>query len=251
MSPGSVGAQRSREDAPRETAPVSAPMLMPLDPPQWLVEAHKETDASEAALLLAHEMGAPEETPKEVVEDLLRMLEHLVASRVHSTAALRLGHLRLLIELVEVTTTGFIRRDAYDEARRIEKEEHGRDFPDSSTLAGYYGGWLKAVDAAVRWLVHGGSARVKVNKKACVMHASYSVQEIRGAILRARLDIGDWPTEWEWEEWANITRQLSVEDPRLPVMKAIRKAYDSFDEAVLDTRLAYERSRTATTRPLS
>lgn len=228
-----------------------APMLAPFEPPQWLAEAHQDEDATEAALLIAHEVADEDEMPDEVVADLTAMLEHLVAQRMHSTAVLRLGHLRLLIELVEGATKGFIRRDDYDRSRARARELHGRDYPDSSTLARYYGGWLKAVASAAAWLLHGGSARVKVNKEACVVHVSYDVQAIRSGILRARLDIGDWPTEWEWTEWARLTRLLSSTDPRLPGMKAIRTAYSSFDDAVADTRASYERSVAASGRASS
>jgi hypothetical protein len=230
-------------EAPGRKERLAAPMLLPLEPTPDLVRAHATTDASELAQYMAEGVRQGEELSVEEVADLMEMLLHLVAQRENSTATLRLGHLRLLIELVEVTTTGFIRRSAYEEARATTP--HGSGYPDASTLATYYGGWLKAVHAAVDWLTHGGRARIKVDKKACRMKAAYNVQEIRAAILRCRLDIGDWPNEWEWEEWASLERILSDTDPRLPTIKALRKAYDSFDDAVDDTRRAFERSAAA------
>lgn len=220
-------------------------MLLPVAPPSELAVAHAETDASEVAVYIAREVLDPAELDEREVKDLLKLTTYLICTREHSSARLRLGHLGLLIELTETTTTGYVRRRDYDLANA--DGEH----PNSSTLARYYGGWVKAVRAATNWLTRGGQARTKVNHRDCFFHASYDVQEIRAAILRCRLDIGDWPREWEWEEWAAIVRRLARRDPRLPVMKAIRLAYGDFDTAVDDTRRAWARSDAARRRAMS
>jgi hypothetical protein len=235
----------SAQTAP--AAPLSAPMLIPLDPSDELVRQRALTDAGEAAHVIAYEVLAPNELPDELVDDLMFLVEHEICHRENSTATLRLGHLRLLFELAETTTDGFIRRASYDASNAVATVA-GRSYPDASTLGRYYGGWLHAVAAAVDWLTRGGRAKIKVDKDACYFHDAYDVQAIRGALLMCRLDIGDWPTEGDWELWTRLERRLSAKDPRRPGIKQIRAAYGSFAAAVEDTREAYERSRSARAR---
>jgi hypothetical protein len=223
-------------------------MLLPMDPSAELVRQHALTDAGEAARVIAYEVTARGELLDDEVDDLMFLIEHEILRRTHCTATLRLGHLRLMFELAETTTDGFIRRATYDSAREAHEKATGYAYPDSSTLASYYGGWAQVVAAAVAWLTCGGNARVKVDKDACGRHGEYNVQQIRGAILACRLDLGEWPTQSDWVLWARLERWLSATDPRLPGIKQIRNAYGSFDAAVIETREAFERSRAARER---
>ena len=75
----------------------------------------------------------------------------------HPGAWLRLGHLRLLIEMLgsERRDSAFLTSTEYQaevERRRARGEEH----PDESTLRAAYGHWLASVQAATSFLFGGG-----------------------------------------------------------------------------------------------
>lgn len=71
---------------------------------------------------------------------------------------------------------------------------------------------------------------------------SYGLQDVQDALLRAYGDLGAWPTEWEYHEWAAIKRLISRSDPRLPGPKQIRKCFGDFATALEMMRDAYERT---------
>jgi hypothetical protein len=180
--------------------------------------------------------------PDEAARDLHRLLSYDLASR--NTARLRLGHLRLLIEMLgrcseEAPFVNFSRlRRGAASARGA-----GRGAPDGVGVArglralGEGRPRRRPVRSARRC-----SAR-QAHTRARYPHRSYNVEEIQAALRKCFHGLGTWPTEWEYSEWAAAMRVLAQTDPRLPVPKQIRKAFGSFDDAVDVTRSGYEARR--------
>ncbi len=198
-------------------------------------------DASEVAQVMSRFVRGRRAFPDDAAADLRRLLAYDLASR--NTARLRLGHLRLVMEMLSACPgpDPFVSSAAYT-AERERRMSVGETHPDESTLRSAYGHWLKVIRAASRFMTLGGSARVKHSRRHAKVHQSYEVEGISSALLRCRHDLGDWPTEWKYQEWAALRRMLATEDPRLPIPKVIRKAFGSFD-AVLATTVANYQAR--------
>jgi hypothetical protein len=195
--------------------------------------------ASEVAEAVAQLLRSHEAVATEAVEDLRRLLSHDLARR--NPARLRLGHLRLLIEMVAGVEDidPWVSQVEYMRERAI-RGERGECYPDESSLRNAYGKWVCAVRAAARFALQGGKGRVPGSYRHCrPVRPPYTMQGIKDALMRCYADLGDWPTEWEYHEWAAIKRLLSAEDPRLPGAKQFRKCFGDFAEAVAATRASY------------
>jgi len=174
--------------------------------------------------------------PEEAARELERLLRHSLAAP--GAAVLREARIGLLVDIVSQGVGEFVTEEAY-ELERSTRKARGEDWPAASTLARAYGDWLTAVRAACRYWFEGGSARVAADHSHARPSQSYKPAEIRSALLRAQVDLGlapdEWPTEWEYHEWAQISRRLarlSGNGCRIPGAKQIRKAYGSYATAV-------------------
>ena len=89
----------------------------------------------------------------------------------------------------------------------------GEDYPDEAVLRRAYGRWVCAVRAAARLARPREQNRVASSYHHCRLgRVPYGMQEVQDALLRGRADIGSWPSEWEYHEWAAIKRRISRED---------------------------------------
>jgi hypothetical protein len=150
----------------------------------------------------------------------------------------REAQIGLLIDIVSVGQGEFVTAEAY-ELERSNRAIHGEIWPSASTLSRAYGHWLSAARAACRYWFEGGDARVASDHRHARPSQTYKPIEIRSALFKAQADLGltadEWPTEWEFHEWARIKRSLaraSGNDCRIPGAKQIRKAYGSYAAAV-------------------
>lgn len=186
--------------------------------------------------------------PEPAARDLERLLGHELATE--DTGSVRFARLGLLQSLIGPEGE-FISSSYYEQVRK-ERRAHGEDWPAAATLIRVYGGhWIKVVRAAARFMFDGGSARVPSSHAHCGPQRSYRPQEIIEAIIRCRseLELGNaWPTQWEYEEWGRVKRQLAHKagNPcRVPGPKQVRTAFGSFDNALkaAELHLATTRAR--------
>lgn len=202
--------------------------------------AIQEPEASEGAELLLQLVQDRRSFPDEAARDLRRLLSHDLARR--DSAALRLGHLRLLIEMLLALDPNdedaWVSQADY-EAERERRAADGEMYPSEGALRNAYGSWVSAVRAASRFVKHGGAARVPADHAHTRPGMSYKPEEVMGGLIRCRRDLGDWPSEWEYYEWARIKRRLTSKDPRVPSATPIRK-FGGFSNALRMTQAAFK-----------
>jgi hypothetical protein len=208
--------------------------------------------SSEMAEGLVQLISDREAVPDEVVRQLQLLVSHDLAR--HNAGRVRLGRLRLLIEMVLVLDgpDPWVSQTDYI-AERQRRAANGEDmslYPTDSAIREAYGRWASAVSAAARFVAHGGGARVAGDHHHARFRGKYSLQDIMSALIRCHADLGDWPTEWEYQEWAVIKRRLSRENPRLPTLKLIRKCFDNFDEAIAATGATFGQEQQPQSRRL-
>jgi hypothetical protein len=86
--------------------------------------------------------------------------------------------------------------------------------------------------------VNGAGVRVRVpaSYHHCGRHGPYTRLEVAEALLLCRRVVKDWPSEWEFQEWARLTRLLARErglpTPRLPSPRQVRNLFGDFPRAV-------------------
>jgi hypothetical protein len=210
-------------------------------------------DLTEVATSLGELVKDPGAVPDAAAHDLLRLLGNSLATS--SPAERRQRRLGLLIELISEGGE-FIPVTRYEEVRR-ERAAEGSDWPSASNLSRSYGHWLLAVKAANAFWFGGGRQRVRDgHTHARGTQPGYEPRKIAAALREAKADLelpGDlWPSQWEYEEWAMIKRRLARRSgtdgstkadgkgavargaigKRYPGLKQIRKAFDTYDEAV-------------------
>jgi hypothetical protein len=193
--------------------------------------------------------------------DLFRLLTQSLA--VQSPAERRHRRLGLLIELV-AEGGEFIPTTRYEKVR-LEREAQGQHWPNAGVLTSNYRHWVKAVEAAARfWFVGGDQHVPDGNLHAQGSRRHYEPKEIVAALREAKSELElkgeDWPTQWEYREWARIKRRLARRSGtdglgkaggkgavargrtgrRWPDIEQIRKAFDTYDEAV---RVAHRTGR--------
>lgn len=185
-----------------------------------------------AAYLLARNVKHWDAEP---AEHLYEALSHVLASP--DPVAVREANLGLVIALISEGTGEFPLIESY-ERLRAQRRAQGEIWPASSSLIGVYFGWLYVVRAAME--IGLGAARVAHDPKSQqVRSLTYSRPEINEAIRACRREIGFWPWQWEYEEWAYLSRQLiraSGRQPRVPGLTQIRHRYAHFDDAVESVR---------------
>lgn len=187
-------------------------------------------NASEAAQVIAAlvpTLGAQDQ------QDLHRLLGHLLAAP--SAAAIRHARLGLLITL---TGDGLIGCEDYEAARALRAAE-GEEWPAASTIARAYGHWWAAARAAAKLADHGTASRVPAAKHPAARRPArggYRPIDITDAIRHCRRDLGRWPTEWEYLEWATLRRHLARQagqpPPHLPAAGPIRRLYHQYHAAL-------------------
>jgi hypothetical protein len=197
--------------------------------------------AGEAAQIIVQLVGDRQAFPDEAACDLKRLLANSLSDA--SPAERRVARLGLLVDLVvrDGEPTGeWISVEEYETARARSKA--GETWPSSSALSEAFGGWLRAVGAAMRFYRGGGQARVPASLTHARPHARYEPREILSGLIRFRNELGVWPTEWEWTEYAPVrtrhARRAGVE-LRLASPKQIRKAYGTFDRTVRAAAAGY------------
>jgi hypothetical protein len=202
-------------------------------------------DASEAAQFCAELAADRNACPDDVADELRRLLGHDLA--VESTARLRFGHLRLLTHLIRTRVVDghdeFIRSTQYDRECAARREAFGENWPGADDLRRQYGHWLGAYKAASAYWLRGGDGRVPANYRHSHFRQGYQPERIVAALIRARKALGRWPTEWEYELWARLVRRTAATDPHLPNPKALRKAFDGFELALLAAMDVYDEQR--------
>lgn len=199
-----------------------------------------EDSASEAAQAIAVIVRDRKAFPEAAARELERLLGNSLAAP--SAAERREARLGLLIDIVSGAEGEFVTAEAYERIRS-ERRERGEVWPAASSLSRAYGHWLRALEAACRFWHVGGAARVAADHRHARPSQSYKPIEIRSALLKAQANLGlaadEWPTEWEYLEWAARNRQLgrsSGSERRIPGAKQIRKAYGSYAAAVAAAR---------------
>jgi hypothetical protein len=198
-------------------------------------DQREEANASEVAQAMVKLISDHRAVPQQAAEDLARLLGHDLAAP--SAGARRQARLGLLIDLVSDGQGLFIPSTAYDEAREA-RAAAGEDWPTSSSLARVYGHWLVAVKAACRYWYGGGPQRVPSSHAHARPQRGYQPQEIRRALWECQRELelpdGVLPTQWEYQEWAQIKRLIARRagsKTRVPGLKQIRKAYGSYSAA--------------------
>lgn len=196
----------------------------------------RQDSATEKAQTIASLVCDRRAFPDEAARQLEQLLGHSLA--VPSAAERREARLGLLMDIVSQGEGEFVTSEAY-ERERSNRAACGESWPAASSLSRAYGHWLSAVHAACRFWVGGGKSRVPSDHRHTGVSRTYKPMEIRSALFRAQADLGlasdDWPTEWEYEEWAKIKRRLaqsSGNECRIPGRQQIRSAHGSYAAAV-------------------
>jgi hypothetical protein len=214
-----------------------------------VVSDHGALRASEAAQIIVQLVGDRQAFPEEAACDLKRLLANSLSDA--SPGERRVARLGLLVDLVVGNgepTGEWISVEEYETARdrqtaRDRRAKAGETWPSSSALSEAFGGWLWAVGAAMRFYRGGGKARVPASLTHARPHARYEPRETLSGLIRFRSELGVWPTEWEWTEYAPVrtrhARRAGVE-LRLASPKQIRKAYGTFPSAVRAARAVWD-----------
>ena len=196
-------------------------------------------NASEAAQMLAALVPA---LPASTVETLLRLLAHSIAAP--SAAERRELRLGLLLDLIADNQGVVPSVVEYREARE-QRMKQDEEWPTDSTLIRGYGHWIAVVKAATRVSFEGPRARVPSSYRHSRRHSPYTRQEVIAALDECRRWTGEWPTQWIYEEWAKLrrgaARRAGLPEPRLPILKTIRKTVGSFSHALNAAKRATRR----------
>ncbi len=169
--------------------------------------------------------------------DLARLLGHAVAAP--NRARIREARLGLLVEMLSWREGASLPSEDEYNALAAQRAEDGEHWPTSRTLRSAYGHWLKAVQAASNHLrgynESGGRMKVPASNAHGRRHRRYTRQDVLDDIKRARLAIGDWPTEWEYEEYTRcirlVARRQGQPPPRIAGIKQIRAHFGSYPSA--------------------
>ena len=171
--------------------------------------------------------------PASTAETLRRLLAHSIsAPSASERRELRLG---LLLDLI-ADNQGVVPSVVEYREARAQRKEQGEEWPSDSTLIRGFGHWIAVVKAATRLSFEGSRARVPSSYRHSKRHRSYTRQEVIAALDECRRWTGEWPTQWVYEEWAKLrrdaARRAGLPQPRLPILKPIRKTFGSFSHAL-------------------
>jgi hypothetical protein len=178
------------------------------------------------------------------------LVDELSAAQIHEALAHHLAWNPIgeRYELLKVLTSMMMvageipTQNAYEE----ERLRRGEGTP-ASTLSDAYGGWLGATRAAVRSLA-GLRAKRRVEAHPH-RRRPYSTKEVIDAILVCRAELEYWPLAGEFFLWRQIKRRLAREmgreHLRIPCREALRKHFTTFDDALVEAKLTFERRQNA------
>jgi hypothetical protein len=211
----------------------------------------QQHDVSEVALFIAKLIP---QLPEETIEDLVRLLRRrLTASDKHRLRYARLG---LLIDLVSVGTGELPSTRLYEEERAKRAAAGENDWPAHSTLNAAYGSWVMAVQAAMLLWRDGSGASVSSSNRHRGANARYSYEEATAALVACYEQVGQWPTEYEYDEWRRISRDLAhksgVRLPRYPDKGTWLRMFgdwDAFDAAAKRRRARTHRDASPSSAP--
>jgi hypothetical protein len=194
------------------------------------------------ASMLAELMPSLAKLDRESVIQFFRLLSHHLGFDGSVTCRVTEARLGLLVTLAGRGELPPVSR--YEEARS-EELQVGREWPGASRLSLTYGGYPRAVEAAVRYLSSGRSDGRQVRPRG--PRQRYSREEILTAIESCRRALlspdstehgdQDWypdpPTFFLWNRIGReIARKTGRPDPRLPDREALRRWFASYEEAV-------------------
>jgi hypothetical protein len=174
--------------------------------------------------------------PRDDRRALARLLGHSLAAP--SRAVIREDVLGLLAELCRHGEKITVQQ--YEHARE-QRRVQGQHWPSHTTLSRRYGRpdddhgdqWAKAVEAAQRLVWLGGAGRVPASYRHAPATKPYTRGDVTLAIRRFAWDHDDtFPTQWEYEEWARVTRLRATNAPRLPGLSQISALFGSWDRAL-------------------
>lgn len=116
------------------------------------------------------------------------------------------------------------------------RKEQTQEWPSGTTLSKEYGGWIRAVSAAVS-LTDGSRRSSRPTRGVQVKGQPYDQQQIIAALLRFHSDLGDWPIgPGEYSRWARLARAAETRwgsgDKRIPGLNAFPTCFGSFEAAV-------------------
>lgn len=172
--------------------------------------------------------------PENTARDLYRLLSHSVAAP--TPAEIREARLGLMLDLVAEGTGEFIGVERYEGAR-AERAADGEIWPAHATLCGVFGSWTDVVSLAMRLAHDGTSSGVPHTKRHLKDHAPpYLRDDVLDALTRCASDLGGWPGEWEYYEWARVSRMLARDagksTRRFPGRGPICRLFGDFGRAV-------------------
>ena len=173
--------------------------------------------------------------------DLKRLIQHLLTSfNEHERRYARLG---LLVEMVLSPRTGEVPPTRlYDELRDLRRLE-GEEWEDSTTLSRAYGGWPKAVRAAMRFAFNGTAGRVPSKYRTEPSPDPYTHDEATDAFLTCVDTLGFWPTEPEYDEWRvlanDLARRAGNPLPRYPSRTPWRRLFNTWTAFEAASRRAH------------
>jgi hypothetical protein len=202
----------------------------------------------------------PPDEPSEWVQDMQHVVasldrdvltgicELLGPSLVHPTSSLeRQQLLGLLIRIVcDDATAEWIPKRRYN-AERAVAAKRGEIWPEASTLAEGFGGWQRALKAAMDIAFRPDSRESTTNRHATGHVGAYSRDECIQAVIRCALDLGYWPTANEYSTWASLRRRMHAQskrggDQRIPSLRPFTRKFGGFDAVKRD---AMEAARSA------
>lgn len=195
-----------------------------------------DLEPSEVGMVIA-EIAAV--LPERAGRDLLKLCRNDLAER--TPALQRIRHLELLAQMVDRTAevpTG----EEYKRLRERRASDDGEVWPDRTTLAREWGGWLGAVAAAIRFWLEGGA---KLRPPASTRRRSedhWSGQEVVEAIIADHERWGDWPYGAQFYRWGVLERRLAAYHgataPRIPSRSPVQRLWpdERFDGALREAK---------------
>jgi hypothetical protein len=202
------------------------PSLDALEPDDPLASGLDGNAPSEVAHLIANLIPA---LPERTLADLRRLLQRRLTA--FDNLDVRYARLGLLIDIVS-TGTGEVPTTRAYEGERERRASCGETWPVHSTLSVAYGGWVRAVRAAMLLWRDGSSSRTANSNHHFGDRPPYTHEEAVRAMLVCRDTLGVWPTEGEYDDWRRLARELARSsgrpEPRLPGRSAWVRLFGSW-----------------------
>jgi hypothetical protein len=197
------------------------------------------TSALDLVLVMCDWVLDPDVVTDATARDLHRLVSHDVATP--TTPQLRIGHLGLLIDLIN-DCRHYVPEQVYTDVR-AERAASGQVWPAGSTLRTLYGPWELIIDEVSDFVQRGPASKLNRPGVRPKPKKSYTPTEVMSALHRCRHELGIWPSPWTYELWAQIERRLARNDPRLPTIKAIAKTFGDWSAAARAAEAAWRKHR--------